>query len=60
MKINIDGLSKIGYNFHSIKGILTLRHVYALLRGGIAQLAEQLPFKQLVQGSSPCAPTVIT
>ena len=27
-------------------------------RGGIAQLAEQSPFKRLVQGSSPCAPTL--
>ena len=41
---------------------LTKRGGFAIssLGGRIAQLAEQLTLNQRVQGSSPCAPTIIS
>ena len=44
------------YRLRAAKFVVTLRRFF---QGGlVAQLVEQCPFKALVQGSSPCQPTI--
>ena len=38
--------------------IICIYNLCQVFTGSVAQLAEQLPFKQLVEGSSPSGPTL--